>query len=685
MILQKNFKATAVCSDSLAVVKTIRNRDKALKTADASHRVLLQSIDTVIQQGAVPPQWVRSHAERRKKDKANWTIDEWGNHIADRTADNKRMGQFRLQPTVVSAIEVLKDLPQIGELYIGDSNGLPIVLNGIMDHVHSIRQDRYITKRDRDRPGGPKWQDNTIQLAAKIYNGKSTSISTYGHTARVIFDKHWHGRNRGKANPADQNTQVCHMCGGNDSQSHSFRWCTHSNVVAIRQEVNNALHRYLNDVRADKATDMYKGHKIQLIQGVIHEFHTCPDAARAWTGNWNRAMITRLERRIRLGGITKKECTALRSTLLEVYSIIAQGANDILDIRHSVDEVQKTHQYYKEMQKRTQGQTLITEYLLDRNGVSGRDRNKRQLEEYKKLEEDLQDEMQSETSQDHDVSESPSQEDSNWIPKVTVTQMESMQNKLMELQNENECIATVHNTYVKGGSIRALLQGEELTSDTVQAYMKIKQRSNVARHLKVMNVTFFERLYNPTGSISARPASTLDLKEIVRDTREFNIFEYQMVHIPVRLKKHWAFINVDMGSNSIRFIDSDGDGGGQYANAIRRWLMAEWKRFYKDSGPHWKIIPTISCLVPQQTNAYDCGVFMLMFMDLMAEGRDVSKFTVVERSWMPGNILPILYCVIKERRRIAPGHERNIRRVNRRKVHQYSIAMNEKRPQSKEV
>ena len=158
---------------------------------------------------------------------------------------------------------------------------------------------------------------------------------------------------------------------------------------------------------------------------------------------------------------------------------------------------------------------------------------------------------------------------------------------IMEVQNENECIATIHNTYVKGGSIRALLQGEEVTSDVAQAYVKIAQQSNITRHLKVMNVTFFDRLYNPTGIICNRPSATMDLKEVARDTREINIFEYQMVNIPVRLKQHWTFINIDMGSNSIRVIDSDGDGGGQYANAIRRWLMAEWKQFYKDRSPYW--------------------------------------------------------------------------------------------------
>jgi len=74
--LQKDFKASAVCSDSLAVVKTIRNRDMSLKQAGGNHRVLLQAIDSGIVNGKVTPHWIRSHAERRKKDKTSWSMDE---------------------------------------------------------------------------------------------------------------------------------------------------------------------------------------------------------------------------------------------------------------------------------------------------------------------------------------------------------------------------------------------------------------------------------------------------------------------------------------------------------------------------------------------------------------------------------------------------------------------------------
>ena len=113
-----------------------------------------------------------------------------------------------------------------------------------------------------------------------------------------------------------------------------------------------------------------------------------------------------------------------------------------------------------------------------------------------------------------------------------------------------------------------------------------------------MNTTFFERLFNPVGSLKSQAKETIDMKEVSRDTREYNLFDYQQILIPVKLLNHWTLIHVDMNARSIRYIDSDGDGGGQYLYVIRRWLQAEWKRFHKEQGPFWKLMPSISCLVP---------------------------------------------------------------------------------------
>ena len=42
--------------------------------------------------GRVKVRWIRSHAEERQADRTQWTELEWGNHIADRMADEAYSG-----------------------------------------------------------------------------------------------------------------------------------------------------------------------------------------------------------------------------------------------------------------------------------------------------------------------------------------------------------------------------------------------------------------------------------------------------------------------------------------------------------------------------------------------------------------------------------------------------------------
>ena len=95
-------------------------------------------------------------------------------------------------------ITALASLPGKGKIYIGDHRGLPKALHGVMDAVHDIRHERYLTRRDNTDGTRFYWQDNTIGFAASIFNGNSKSAGHHAHTARMLYDRHWHGRNRTK-------------------------------------------------------------------------------------------------------------------------------------------------------------------------------------------------------------------------------------------------------------------------------------------------------------------------------------------------------------------------------------------------------------------------------------------------------------------------------------------------------
>ena len=196
-----DLRGTATCTDCSSVMKLVQNRRVHLGRADTSHHMLLQSINTSIGLGAVVPKWVPSHAERRNRDRTRWSMNDWGNWLADKVAGNQRnqldIIALNYDWHETTARHILRTMPRARELYYGDAGGSPIALYGLMEHVHRTRLDRYLAQRDYLR-GSPKWLDNTMRFAATVFNEKRKSVSRYAHTARIIWDKHWHGGNRQK-------------------------------------------------------------------------------------------------------------------------------------------------------------------------------------------------------------------------------------------------------------------------------------------------------------------------------------------------------------------------------------------------------------------------------------------------------------------------------------------------------
>ena len=103
----------------------------------------------------------------------------------------------------------------------------------------------YLTRKET--LNGPRnyWQDNTIVMAADMFNGITKPAGHHAHPARMLIDNYCHGRNREKNSQLSEDERTtesaCYVCGATVSQSHVFRSCRHDNVAAIKNQTNNAL------------------------------------------------------------------------------------------------------------------------------------------------------------------------------------------------------------------------------------------------------------------------------------------------------------------------------------------------------------------------------------------------------------------------------------------------------------
>jgi len=118
-------------------------------------------------------------------------------------------------------------------------------------------------------------------------------------------------------------------------------------------------------------------------------------------------------------------------------------------------------------------------------------------------------------------------------------------------------------------------------------------------------------------------------------TKKVDIFSKEQLFIPVHIEErnHWCLISVNFKNKSIHYYDSLRRRNTNSLNIILEYLKKEYynKKKRNLNANDWRLINEVNC--PQQTNIWDCGVFVLMFAEHLSRGaplnftqRDMGKF-----------------------------------------------------------
>ena len=230
----------------------------------------------------------------------------------------------------------------------------------------------------------------------------------------------------------------------------------------------------------------------------------------------------------------------------------------------------------------------------------------------------------------------------NWIPDISNEDSIIIDEAISSAANDQQVLATIGSYEIQTKSLRRLINGLELDNKTVDGYMSLLQGRSSARRVKCMGSSFFRRLFNPNGGDKHQPSDTVNMRLVSAYTRNIDIFQCQHILIPVIVKSHWTLIAVDMALNQIRYLDSQAGTGMQFLPAIKRWLAHEWNRIpaYNSTvfpTEQWRLLPSTPAITPQQHDLTSCGVFMLMFAELLSDGQDITRFTVTSVT-MPEDI-----------------------------------------------
>lgn len=100
-----------------------------------------------------------------------------------------------------------------------------------------------------------------------------------------------------------------------------------------------------------------------------------------------------------------------------------------------------------------------------------------------------------------------------------------------------------------------------------------------------------------------------------RWTKKVNIFEKQLIIIPIHLHMHWCLIVIDLMKKEINYYDSMGHDNNECLRHISNYLIAEHevKQGSLLDLIDWKVQNIKN--IPQQMNGSDCGIFACTYAE----------------------------------------------------------------------
>ncbi|KZV37400.1 Cysteine protein superfamily protein [Dorcoceras hygrometricum] len=187
-----------------------------------------------------------------------------------------------------------------------------------------------------------------------------------------------------------------------------------------------------------------------------------------------------------------------------------------------------------------------------------------------------------------------------------------------------------------------LLQPNTFVNDTIiDFYIKyLKNRQNGEERVKFhfFNCFFFRKL----ADMDKDPSSSFDGKaafqRVRKWTRKVNLLEKDFIFIPVNYNYHWSLIVVcyfgDIAKDTdvddklsrvpcILHMDSFKGTHMGLKDLMQSYLWEEWKERQKetcdDLYSKFRNLKFVSLELPQQQNLYDCGLFLLHYVELFLE------------------------------------------------------------------
>ncbi|XP_068001300.1 sentrin-specific protease 2-like isoform X1 [Melanerpes formicivorus] len=178
----------------------------------------------------------------------------------------------------------------------------------------------------------------------------------------------------------------------------------------------------------------------------------------------------------------------------------------------------------------------------------------------------------------------------------------------------DEVLSSAFKLKVTREDIGTLREHRWLNDEVINFYMRlIAERSKKEGFAAVhaFSTFFYPKLIS--GGYTA----------VRRWTRGVDLFQQDLIFVPIHLRVHWALVVIDVRRKTIKYYDSMGQKGDKICQTLFQYLREESheKRNLELASSEWTLRSMESHEIPQQSNGSDCGVFVCKYAEYISRDR----------------------------------------------------------------
>ncbi|XP_036059551.1 sentrin-specific protease 2 [Onychomys torridus] len=181
----------------------------------------------------------------------------------------------------------------------------------------------------------------------------------------------------------------------------------------------------------------------------------------------------------------------------------------------------------------------------------------------------------------------------------------------------DEILSSAFKLRITRGDIQTLKNYQWLNDEVINFYMNLlversKKQGYPALH--AFSTFFYPKL--KSGGYQA----------VKRWTKGVNLFEQELVLVPIHRKVHWSLVVMDLRKKCLKYLDSMGQKGHRICEVLLQYLQykSKMKRNTDLSLLEWTHYCMTPHEIPQQLNGSDCGMFTCKYADYISRDKPIT-------------------------------------------------------------